>query len=112
MAYGAAGRGAAARMIDESEADEEFKRAERQPARRLLGLCEATTCRRQHCSPTSARTAPDRSNCDAPAATATTASACSQRPLDEATFGTLSGVGVRKREKYAAAFLAVIRAHA
>ncbi|HND13644.1 MAG TPA: DNA helicase RecQ [Pseudomonadales bacterium] len=36
---------------------------------------------------------------------------CSQRPLDETTFGTLAGVGMRKREKYAAAFLAVIRAH-
>ena len=36
---------------------------------------------------------------------------CAARPTTEEQFGRLTGVGERKREKYAEAFLAAIRAH-
>ena len=36
---------------------------------------------------------------------------CAARPLDLDAFGLISGVGVRKRDKYAEAFLRVIRDH-
>ena len=36
---------------------------------------------------------------------------CAARPLDVDAFGLISGVGARKRDKYADAFLRVIRDH-
>jgi ATP-dependent DNA helicase RecQ len=36
---------------------------------------------------------------------------CAARPLDLDAFGQISGVGARKRDKYAEAFMRVIRDH-
>ena len=71
MTYGLADVVNQRRMIDESEADEDFKRLQRGKLDALLALAEAHDCRRVRCSATSARTA-------SPAATATTA--CTPRP--------------------------------
>ncbi len=48
MAWGAQDVVQQRRMIDESEASEEFKRLARNRLEVLVGLVEATTCRRQH----------------------------------------------------------------
>ncbi|MDI3515512.1 MAG: ATP-dependent helicase RecQ, partial [Rhodocyclaceae bacterium] len=48
MAWGAQDVVQQRRMIDESEANEEFKRLARNRLDVLVGLVEATTCRRQH----------------------------------------------------------------
>ena len=52
------------RMMDESEADEEFKRLARNRLDVLVGLVEATTCRRQHLLAYFGEEAPACGNCD------------------------------------------------
>lgn len=47
MAYGLGDVVMLRQMMDQSEADEEFKRVERQRLNAMLGLCETTDCRRQ-----------------------------------------------------------------
>ena len=48
MVYGLADVVRLARMAEESEADESYKRIERTKLNALLGWCEVTTCRRRH----------------------------------------------------------------
>jgi ATP-dependent DNA helicase RecQ len=48
MAYGLADAVQQRRMIDESDADEAFKRLSHRKLDSLLALCESATCRRQH----------------------------------------------------------------
>ncbi|ATE58797.1 DNA helicase RecQ [Thauera sinica] len=64
MAWGAQDVVQQRRMIDESEASEEFKRLARNRLDVLVGLVEATTCRRQHLLAYFGEEAPPCGNCD------------------------------------------------
>ncbi len=64
MAWGAQDVVQQRRMIDESEASEEFKRLARNRLDVLVGLVEATTCRRQHLLAYFGEDAPPCGNCD------------------------------------------------
>ena len=64
MAWGAQDVVQQRRMIDESEAGEEFKRLARNRLDVLVGLVEATTCRRQHLLAYFGEDAPPCGNCD------------------------------------------------
>jgi ATP-dependent DNA helicase RecQ len=64
MAWGAQDVVQQRRMIDESDASEEFKRLARNRLDVLVGLVEATTCRRQHLLAYFGEEAPPCGNCD------------------------------------------------
>nr|MBL8456978.1 DNA helicase RecQ [Zoogloeaceae bacterium] len=64
MAWGAQDVVQQRRMIDESEASDDFKRLARNRLEVLVGLVEATDCRRQHLLAYFGETAPPCGNCD------------------------------------------------
>ncbi len=64
MAWGAQDVVQQRRMIDESEANEEFKRLARNRLDVLVGLVESTTCRRQHLLAYFGETSQPCGNCD------------------------------------------------
>ncbi len=55
------------RMVDERDAPDDVKRVERAKLDALLGLCETASCRRQRCSPISARSMPAAAGAATPA---------------------------------------------
>ena len=64
MAWGAQDAVQQRRMIDESEAEDEFKRRARNRLEVLIGMAEATTCRRQHLLAYFGEDASPCGNCD------------------------------------------------